>query len=348
MANQACEKQPVIAVDLMGGDRAPVTAVEGCVTVLKRGFRILALGSEEAVNMLLEKGPFDTLETLVCSQHILADEPPLQAIKGKPDSTICKGLDLVKEGRAGALVSGGSTGALVAGGVIILGRAPGVDKPCLGTVLPSANGRGVFFCDLGASSDVRPHTLVQFAVMAKTAAESVLGWSNPGVYLLNIGTEPEKGNAVMRRAFGMLQEAPVRFCGNVEARDVMSGMADVVVTDGFTGNVFLKTCEGVAGFQMGVLRREIESSILTKVSGLALRPAFRRAKELLDYSSYGGAMLLGLQGCVVKCHGASGPAAMARGIERAALFLERDVAATIVTVLSEMPEQTQSPRREGH
>lgn len=339
MANQFCGEQPVIAVDLMGGDRAPSTAVEGCVWALERGFRILALGSEEAVNMLLGRGPFATLETIVCSQHILAGEAPMQVIKEKPDSTVCRGLNLLKEGRAGALVSGGSTGALVAGGVIILGRAPGVDKPCLGTVLPSANGRGVFFCDLGASSDVRPHTLVQFAVMAKAAAESVLGWSDPGVYLLNIGTEAEKGNAVMRRAFGMLREAPVRFCGNLEARDVMSGIADVVVTDGFTGNVFLKTCEGVAEFQMAVLRKEIESTVLTKAAGLALKPAFRRAKDILDYSSYGGAMLLGLQGCIVKCHGASSAAAMARGIEKAALFLERDVAGTIMRVLSEMSEQ---------
>jgi glycerol-3-phosphate acyltransferase PlsX len=320
----------------MGGDGAPQSNIEGCLVALRKGARILAFGSEQAVFTLRAKGDFEGLSTTVCRETVSADEPGLQAIRDKQDSTITRGILAVKEGAAGAFVSGGSTGALVAGGVLLLGRAKGVDKPCLAMVLPSKGGRGVLFLDLGASADARPQTLVQFAVMGDIYARDALGWVRPGVYLLNIGIEPEKGSVAARKAYSLLKEAPVSFRGNIEARDVFSGKADVIVTDGFTGNVFLKTCEGTAAFQMDALRAELGAGPLRKAAALALRPAFRKVKELLDYSSYGGAPLLGLEGCVVKCHGSSGPMAIANGIEQARRFLLKDVAGVISRTLSEM------------
>ncbi len=326
----------VVALDLMGGDDAPHANIEGCQRAVDSGARILALGTARAVELLRSKVTSSRVETEVWPEVIVTHEPPLQAIRQKRDSSIPRGLLAVKEGRAGALVSGGSTGALVAGGVLILGRAPGVDKPCLGTVIPSATGRGTFFVDLGASSDVRPPTLVQFAIMGHIYARDVLGWPEPKVCLLNIGQEAEKGNALARKAYGLLERAPINFGGNIEARDVFSGTADVVVTDGFTGNVFLKTCEGTSGFQMWALRREISKGALRRAVAVVLKPAFSEVKELLDYTAYGGAPLMGLTGCVVKCHGSSDGKAMANGIREARTFVEKNVTATMVKTLSDV------------
>ncbi|MEX0974993.1 MAG: phosphate acyltransferase PlsX [Bacillota bacterium] len=335
----ALHSDPVIGLDLMGGDKAPGAAIEGCLIALSRGIRVLAFGSDEAVRDLLAKGRADNLETQVCTEAIAFDEPPLLAIRDKQDTTIRRGILAVKEGAAGAFVSAGSTGALVAGGVLLLGRAKGVDKPCLAMVLPSKAPRGVLALDLGASADARPQTLVQFAIMGHVYAKDVLGWENPRVSLLNIGTEPEKGNLCARKAHALLARSPINFLGNLEARDVFSGTTDVVVTDGFTGNVFIKTCEGTASFQMDVLREQLTFGVFRKAAAFTLKPAFRRVKELLDYSSYGGAPLLGLDGCVVKCHGPSGPQAIANGIEQARRFVERDVSVVISKTLSEMSSE---------
>lgn len=215
-----------------------------------------------------------------------------------------------------------------------MGRAKGVDKPCLAMVIPSKAARGVLVLDIGASADARPETLLQYAVMGHLYARDVLGWENPRVSLLNIGTEPEKGHLMARKAHSLLAAAALNFKGNIEARDVFAGETDVVVTDGFTGNVFLKTCEGTAMFQMDLLRDRLTSTALRQAAALVLKPAFRQVRDLLDYSSYGGAPLLGLSGCVVKCHGPSGPEAIANGIEQARRFLEKDVAGVISATLN--------------
>ena len=186
-----------------------------------------------------------------------------------------RGLNAVKAGQAGGFVSAGSTGALVAGGVLIIRRAKGIDRPCLGMVLPSRSKPGVLFVDLGASSDVRPETLVQFGLMGRIYAERVLGWDEPTVGLLNIGAEEGKGNMTARKAYSLMQAAPLNFVGNVEARDVFFGKADVVVTDGFTGNVFLKTCEGTVLFQMETIREQVDRSMRSRLGGLLMKPVFR-------------------------------------------------------------------------
>jgi len=327
---------PVIGLDLMGGDKAPQCNIEGCLVALKRGVSVVAYGSQEAVEGLGSKGSFDNLRTEVCTETISFAEAPLEAIRDKPDSTARRGIEAVKQGTTGAFVSAGSTGALVAGGVVILGRARGIDKPCLAMVLPSENPRGVLALDLGASADARPQALVQFAVMGDAYARNVLGWQDPSVCLLNIGTEPEKGSMAARKAYSLLKEAPVNFQGNIEARDVFLCKADIVVTDGFTGNIFIKACEGTAAFQLDVIRSELSFGLARKAAALTLKPAFRRVRELLDYSAYGGAPLLGLEGCIVKCHGASGAEAIANGIEQARRFLVNDVSRIIGDALAKM------------
>lgn len=336
MAGTGSAARLTIGLDLMGGDGAPRSNIDACLVALRKGVKIAAFGDEQAVSALLSGGKPEGLTTVVCRETISRDEPPLDAIRDKQDSTIARGIMAVKEGQAGAFVSAGSTGALAAGGVALLGRAKGVDKPCLAMVLPSASGRGVLFLDLGASADARPQTLLQYAIMADIYARSVLGWEKPRVCLLNIGSEPEKGNLTARKAHSLLRAAPLNFCGNIEARDVFTDAADVIVTDGFTGNVFLKTCEGTAAFQMSALKRELGATLLRKLAALALKPAFRRVRDLLDYSAYGGAPLLGLEGCIVKCHGSSGAEAVANGIEQARRFVAGDVARVISETLSEM------------
>jgi len=324
-----------IALDLMGGEHAPASTIGAALRALESGTLIHAFGTEDAVNELRGRWDGPGLAVTVCTEVIQDHEHPLQSIREKVDSSIHQGLLAVKEGRAGAFVSAGSTGALVAGGVVLVGRADGVDKPCMGQVFPTADGRGVFFVDLGASSDVRPQTLVQFAILGKVYATEVLGWKAPTVRLLNIGAEAEKGNALYRKAYSLLAGTVDGFQGNIEARDVFSGKAQVVVADGFTGNVFLKACEGASAFLMSALRREVTKTLVRKAAAGVLRPAFSGAKALLDYTAYGGAPLLGLTGRVIKCHGSSNREAIVNGIGQARAFLEKDVASVMMRSLSE-------------
>ena len=333
MSTEARTRSDTVAVDLMGGDYYPEAAIDGCIMALEKGISILALGDHQAIELLRSKADYQNLKTLVCSEVISPEDPPLRAIRRKKDSTIVRGLTAVKTGVAGAFVSAGSTGALVAGGVLIMKRAKGVDRPCLGIVLPSLNGRGVLFVDLGASSDVRPETLVQFGLMGSIYAEQVLGWKKPRVSLLNIGSEKDKGNMITKKAYRLMQEARLNFEGNIEARDVFFGKTDVVVTDGFTGNVFLKTCEGTALFQAKAIKKHIGTNMRSKLGAFFLKPAFDKVNRNLDYSAYGGAPMLGLEGCLVKCHGSSRAVAIANGIEQALKFLTNDVALIISDTL---------------
>lgn len=327
-----------IALDLMGGD-APEAALEGGLEALAQGINVIPVGDEASIERFKARAAkipglaLENMDFIVSKSVISPSDSPVRAIRGKPDSSVVLGLTAVREGRAHAFVSAGSTGALVAGGVLILGRAEGVEKPGLGTVLPSSAGRGVFFIDLGASVDCRPENIVEFAVMGHTYASAVLGWSSPPVALLNVGVEQEKGNLLSRKAFELLSRAPVKFQGNIEARDVFTLDGGVVVCDGFTGNVFLKTCEGTASFQLQTIKREVTRELRSKLGALLLRPTFSRVKKILDYTEYGGAPLLGLKGTVIKCHGSSGGKAIANGIRAALRCVEEDVAGKISRTL---------------
>lgn len=327
-----------IALDLMGGD-APEAALEACLQAMAQGIDVIPVGDETSIEHLKARAAkipglaLEDVDFIVSKSVISPSDSPVRAIRGKPDSSIVLGLMAVKEGRAHAFVSAGSTGALVAGGALILGRAEGVEKPGLGTVLPSSAGRGVFFIDLGASVDCRAENIAEFAVMGHTYASAVLGWSSPPVALLNVGAEREKGNLLYRKAFELLSRAPVHFRGNIEARDVFTLDGSVVVCDGFTGNVFLKTCEGTAFFQLQAIKREVTRDLKSKLGGLLLKPAFSRVKKILDYAEYGGAPLLGLKGTVVKCHGSSGGKAIVNGIRAALRCAQEDVTGKISRTL---------------
>ncbi len=329
----------IIALDLMGGDKAPKVNIEGCRAALDSGAKILAFGTEDAVRELHSRVSSSNLATVVCPDVIHPSEAPLHAYRQKPYSSLCQGLLAVSEGRAQAFVSAGSTGAMVVAAVLSLGRAPGVDKPCMGAVIPTSEGRGTFFVDLGASSDVRPQTLVQFAVMGTIYARDVLGWPDPKVCLLNIGLEKEKGNALARKAYALLEKAPISFSGNIEPRDVFTQKADVVVTDGFTGNVFLKTLEGTGVFQLSVLNREIVRAGLEDNATQSLERVIGKVGALLDYTTYGGAPLMGLNGCVIKCHGSSDGRAIANGIREARIYLEKNVTSTFTKMLSDVVQK---------
>ncbi len=325
----------VVAFDLMGGEKAPGAPINAAMKALRDGVRLHAFGSASAIMGLQRSGNFQNLTVTECREVIGDSESPLRAVREKVDSSIHQGLLAVRDGRAGAFVSAGSTGALVAGGVVLLGRAPGIDKPCLGQVLPTLDGRGTFFVDLGASADARPQTLLQFAILGRVYAEHVLGWENLRVGLLSTGPEAEKGNMLVRKANALLRSSLPGFVGNVEARDVFTGQAHVVVADGFTGNVFLKACEGAAELLFSSLKKEVTATALRKAASGALRPVFSAVKGLLDYTAYGGAPLLGLNGCVIKCHGAAGEEALANGIGQALAFLKKDVAAIITRSISD-------------
>ena len=327
-----------IAVDLMGGD-VPDAALEGCLDALAQGISVIPVGDDASVERFKSRAEklggvrLKDSDFIISRSVISPLDPPVRAIRGKPDSSIVLALVALKEGRVHAFVSSGSTGALVAGGVLILGRAEGVEKPGLGTLLPSSDGRGVFFIDLGASVDCRPENLVEFAVMGHTYACAVMGWSNPPVALLNVGTEPEKGSLIYRKAFELLSTAPVNFRGNVEARDVFTSSGSIVVCDGFTGNIFLKTCEGTAAFQLQTIKREVGRDLRSSFGGLLLRPAFSRVKRVLDYTEYGGAPILGLKGTIIKCHGSSGAKAISNGIRAALRCVQEDVTGKVSRTL---------------
>lgn len=336
MNEAGIDNKKAIAVDLMGGDDAPYHVIDGCVLALEQGASILALGNSEAVELLKSRIEHPNLATLVCDQVITSEESPVRAVKTKSESTIVRGLAAVRNGQASGFVSAGSTGALLAGGVLILGRAKGVERPCLGMVLPSCSDHGVLVMDLGASYDVRPSNLVDFALMGSLYADMVLGWKNPRVGLLNIGTESSKGTTTIKKAYKLMHNAPINFVGNIEARDVFFNKADIIVADGFVGNVLLKASEGALLFQMKCLKDSINKGTISKMGALLLRPVFDELARSFDYSIYGGAPMLGLQGCLVKCHGSSKGLAIAKGIEQAIRFAEGNVASLISETISEM------------
>ncbi|MCR4398453.1 MAG: phosphate acyltransferase PlsX [Firmicutes bacterium] len=310
----------MVAVDAMGGDHAPEAPVRGAVEAARTmGIPVCLVGDGEKIRAVMDAMPDgagrdarDLVTVRHASEVVAGDDQPVAAIRRKKDSSMAVALAMVRDGEASAVVSAGNTGALMAGGVLILGRVEGVDRPALSTILPTENGKGVLMLDVGANVDSKPEHLVQFAVMGSVYASRVLGWKPVSVALLNIGSEQGKGCETVREAFTRLR-ARGDFAGNVEAKDVLSGGVNVVVCDGFAGNVFLKTLEGAAEMIFKSLKKEIGKGYLSKLGALMLKPAFAGLKARLDYSEYGGAPLLGLKKACIKCHGRSGPRAIMNG-----------------------------------
>ncbi len=310
-----------IALDAMGGDRSPSVEVEGAVQAVRDlGVEVILVGEESLLKEELRKHRTEGLPLTIvhAPQKVEMHEAPTQVIRKKKDASICVAANLVKEGKAAALVSAGHTGATMAAAMFILSPIRGVERPAIATLLPTLQGVALML-DVGANVDCKPKHLFQFAVMGDVYARRVMGKTSPRIGLLSIGEEDTKGNLLTKEAFGHLKAAPFNFIGNVEGREVYSGAADVIVCDGFIGNVALKISEGVAETLGKLLKREIEASRFGKIGYLFLRSAFEAFKKKVDYAEYGGAPLLGVNGVCIICHGRSSPRAI-----RNALAMARD------------------------
>jgi len=316
-----------IAVDAMGGDHAPESAVAGAAHAAREyGISVVLVGQEARITPLLPAGAGRNgkLEVFHAPDTIDMGESPLKAVRRKPNSSLVVCAQLVKEGRAAAMLSAGSTGAGMAASLFTLGRIAGIDRPAIGALLPNRKGFTVLV-DAGADRDVQPAHLVQYAIMGSIYSRELLGVANPRVGLINVGSEEGKGNEQAREAHILLKEAPVEFIGNVEGPDLFSGKVDVAVCDGFTGNVVLKVGEGAAEFVRSLIREEVGKSPLMYLPALALRPVFTRIRKRTDYGEKGGAPLLGINGVSVICHGRSAPIAIANGIRTASEAVKQGI-----------------------
>jgi len=318
-----------IALDAMGGDHAPEQLIKGAYLALEQfdDIHIELFGDQSKMESYVSEHP--RLTVVHCSEVIEGEDEPVRAIRRKKDSSMVKMAEAVKEGRADACVSAGNTGALMASGLFIVGRIEGVERPALAPTLPTVDGTGFVMLDLGANADAKAEHLLQFAIMGSVYAEKVRGIVKPRVGLLNIGTEDKKGNELTKAAHSLLQDAPVNFVGNVEARDLLDGVADVVVTDGFTGNMVLKSIEGTAGAIFKLLKGSFMATPLTKVAALMMKNELKSLKGMLDYSEYGGAGLFGLKAPVIKAHGSSDANAVMNAIRQARTMVQHDVVGTI-------------------
>jgi len=297
-----------IAIDAMGGDHAPAVNVEAALAAAREwpDTELLLVGPVEELEARLGGDAPPNLRLINATETIAADEEPARAVRRKPDASMVVAGRLVKDGEADAMVSSGNTGALMATGLLVIGRLPGISRPGLAPMLPSLDGVGVLALDLGANMDAKPEHLLQYALMGTIYREKVHGLSRPRVGLLNVGTEPGKGNELAKAAYALLEQAPIHFVGNVEARDVLERKCDVLVCDGFNGNILLKAMEGAATAIMRLLKDEMTASLRNKLAAAVLRPAFRKVKRRMDYQEYNGAPLLGVNGLVFKSHGSSG------------------------------------------
>ena len=318
-----------IAVDAMGGDNAPGEIVAGAVMAAqsREDIQIFLIGKEEVVSEELKKHTYkkEQIEVVNATEVIETEEPPVNAIRTKKDSSIVVGMNMVRRGEADAFCSAGSSGAILVGGQVIVGRIKGVERPPLAPLIPTEKGVSLLI-DCGANVDARPSHLVQFAKMGSIYMEHVVGIKNPRVAIVNIGAEEEKGNALVKETFPLLKECPdINFIGSVEARDIPYGAADVIVCEAFAGNIILKLYEGVAGALLKKVKKGMLSSLRSKIGALLVKPALKGVLKDFDTSEYGGAPLLGLNGLVVKTHGSSKSKEVCNSIIQCVAFKEQKI-----------------------
>lgn len=334
-----------IALDAMGGDHGPEVIVAGAVSAARRfGVPIRLYGNEAAVSAALathEIGGLD-IEVVGTSNDISMDDHPAQAVRRKPDSSLMRAMRAVKDGEAVAMVSAGNSGAVMAGALMTLGRIPGIDRPAIASWMPSLTGRCLVL-DLGAVTDPKPAHVVQFALMGQTYARYVLNIPEPSIGLLSNGEEASKGNLLTVAVHRLLVETPgLDFRGNVEGKDIPLGTVDMVVTDGFTGNIALKTAEGTATLLMETLKRELTANIIRKLAALVLKPAFRDVAKTLDYAEIGGAPLLGVNGTAIISHGRSNAKAIENAIGVGIRSSEQRLPERIAERVAETPDHVTS------
>ncbi len=329
-----------VIVDAMGGDHAPQAVVEGCAMALNSmpEMHVTLVGRKDAILAELEKHETDTSRINIVDAAEIIDmaEPPVEAIRKKRNSSLVKGLELLRDGQGDAFITAGSTGATIAGATLIVKRLPGVKRPALAPLLPTQAGSKALLIDCGANAECRPSYLAQFALMGSIYMENVEGVKNPRVGLINNGAEAEKGTELTKAAYKRIQEMPVNFKGNAEGRDLVSGDYDVLVSDGFTGNIVLKFMEGLGSALFSMLKTELSGSLRTKIGAAIAMPAFRRFKKSMDYTEYGGALLLGVRGGVIKAHGSSNAKAIQSTLRQAAGFIRGDVVNVIKQEISKV------------
>jgi glycerol-3-phosphate acyltransferase PlsX len=318
----------VIAVDAMGSDRAPKPEIEGAIHAARHyGVRVQLVGPEATIKAELDRHPTASrlpIDIVHASEYITMEDK-VEAIRGKRDSSMRVGLRMVREGRAGGFVTAGNTGAAMATAKMVLGAIPGVDRPALAAVFPTAPGTAAILLDVGANVDCTPQNLEQFAVMGEIYSRAMFGTRRPRVGLLSIGEEENKGNELTRDSFRLLKRLPLNFVGNVEGRDLFNGQVDVIVADGFVGNVALKISEGVANLVRTALKESLKATITRQVGYLLSRSAFSDFKKRIDHTEYGGAPLLGVKGVCIITHGSSNTNAMKNAVRVAAEFAQRGI-----------------------
>ncbi len=336
-----------IILDGMGGDRAPGAIVEGAVlAAAKMKHTIVLVGQEEKIRPELEKhkGKYDPARLLITDARevIGNEEAPVRAVRSKRDSSIVRGITMIREGEGDIFISAGSTGALLAGGLFFLGRIQGIDRPALASVYPIVDGKPSLLLDAGANAECKPNNLLEFGIMGNIYMEKVIGRVNPKVGLLNIGDEASKGSTLTKAAYDLLEQSKMNFIGNAEARDVPRGICDVIVTDGFTGNIFLKLTEGLAWCLMKSIKRRFTEGLRAKLGAALLLDKIEDIKKEFDYSEYGGAPILGVKGPIVKMHGSSGPTAVCNAILKGIPYVAENVVGVIQNSVLEIEEITLS------
>ncbi len=344
----------VIALDAMGSDRAPKPEIEGALHAARQyGMRVLLVGPEPLIRAELDRHHSASrlpIEIVHASEYITMEDK-VEAIRAKRDSSMRVGLRLAREGQAAGFVTAGNTGAAMATAKIVLGGVPGVDRPALAAVFPTAPGTAAMLLDVGANVDCKPHNLEQFAVMGDIYFRAMFGkhpgTPHPRVGLLSIGEEESKGNELTREAFQLLKQLPLNFIGNVEGRDLYNGHVDVIVADGFVGNVALKISEGVANLVRTALKESLKATITRQVGALLSRSAFTDFKKRLDHTEYGGAPLLGVKGVCIITHGSSNANAIKNAVRVAAEFAQSGINESIekgLAALHPLAAQAAQPR----
>ncbi|HXX56600.1 MAG TPA: phosphate acyltransferase PlsX [Thermodesulfovibrionales bacterium] len=329
-----------IALDAMGGDFAPAVTIEGAVETVgeSEDIDITLVGDEPSILRELtgKRYPPSRLQIKHASQTVEMDEPTLIAVRKKKDSSIKRAVELVKNGEADAVVSAGHSGVAMAISLLMLGASKGVDRPAIATIMPTLKGPFVLI-DAGANVDCTPENLSQFALMGDAYCKAMFDIPEPKIALLSIGEEDTKGNVVTKEAFKLIKDAGVNFIGNIEGKDIFSGDADVVVCDGFVGNIVLKTSEGLAEVIMKMLKREISDAATGRMGYLLMKPALRKFKKKTDYAEYGGAPLLGINGTSIISHGRSSAKAIRNAVRVAHEFSRKKVYEKIIDEINNLP-----------
>ena len=326
-----------IILDGMGGDNAPLEIVKGAVEASSKiDHQIVIAGREDEINAELAKYNYDEskIQVVHTSEVIENEDSPVKAIRRKTDSSMVKGLTMLKDGESDLFISAGNTGAYMAGSLLILGRIPGVDRPAIASIYPIAGGAlPSIIVDAGANSECRPSNLLEFAIMGSLYMEKVMDRKNASVGLVNLGIEENKGTTVTKAAHKLLKEADINFIGNVEARDVPKGACDVIVCDGFTGNIILKLTEGFAWNLLKTMKKKFTDGLSAKMGAVLLAGKVKEIKDEFDYSEYGGAPILGVNGHVLKIHGSSGSAAVKNAIIKGIPYAQENVVGRITSAM---------------